>query len=43
MKINNENFKNIIITSLPESWNPIATLLYDPNITSADAIYHKPA
>jgi len=37
-KINDENFKDIIITFLPESWNSIATLLYNPNMTSVDAI-----
>jgi len=39
-KINDEDFKDIIITSLPESWNPIAVPLYDPNMTSADVIAH---
>jgi len=39
-KINNEDFKDIIITSLPKSWNPIAVPLYNPNMTSADAIAH---
>jgi len=37
-KINNKDFKNIIITSLPKSWNPIAAPLYDLNMTSADMI-----
>jgi len=37
-KITNEDFKDIIISSLPESWNPTAAPLYDPNMTSADAI-----
>ena len=32
-KINNKDFKDIIITSLPKSWNPIAAPLYDPNMT----------
>jgi len=37
-KINDKDFKDIIITSLPESWNPIAAPLYNTNMTSADTI-----
>jgi len=39
-KINNEDFKDIIISALPESWSSATALFYDPNMTSADAIAH---
>jgi len=37
-KINDKDFKDIIISSLPESWSSATAPLYDPDITSADAI-----
>jgi len=37
-KINNEDFKDIIISALPKSWSSVTALLYDPNMISADTI-----
>ena len=37
-KINNEDFKDIIISALSESWSSATVPLYDPNITLADTI-----
>ena len=37
-KITNEDFKDIIILSLPKSWTSATAPLYNPNMTSADAI-----
>ena len=37
-KINNEDFKDIIISLLPEFWSAATAPLYDPKMTSADAI-----
>jgi len=37
-KINDEDFKNIIILSLPESWSVAMAPLYNPKMTSADVI-----
>jgi len=37
-KITDKDFKNIIISSLPKSWSSTTTPLYDPEMTSVDAI-----
>jgi len=37
-KITNKDFKDIIISSLPESWSFATAPLYDPRMTSVDAI-----
>jgi len=39
-KITDKDFKDIIISSLPESWSSTTTLFYDPEMTSVDAIAH---
>ena len=37
-KITNEDFKNIIISSLPKFWSLATAPLYDPGMTSVDII-----
>jgi len=37
-KITDKDFKDIIISSLPESWSSTTAPLYDPGMTSIDAI-----
>jgi len=37
-KITDKDFKDIIISSLPKSWSSTTTPLYDPEMTSVDAI-----
>lgn len=37
-KIPYEDFKNIIINALPDSWDPAVAALYDPNMSSSEAI-----
>jgi len=39
-KITDEDFKDIIISSLSESWSSVTTPLYDPGMTSVDAMAH---
>ena len=39
-KITDKDFKGIIISSLPESWSSTTAPLYDPGMTSVDAIAH---
>jgi len=39
-KITDEDFKDIIISSLPESWSSATAPLYDSNMTSTNAIAH---
>jgi len=36
--IPDEDFKNIIINALPDSWDPAVAALYDPSMTSSEAI-----
>jgi len=38
--IPDEDFKNIIINVLPDFWDPVVVALYDPSITSSEAISH---
>ena len=39
-KITDEDFKDIIISSLSESWSSVTAPLYDPGMTSVDAMAH---
>jgi len=39
-KITDKDFKNIIISSLPELWSSTTASLYDLGITSVNAIAH---
>jgi len=39
-KITDEDFKDIIISSLPKSWSSVTAPLYDPGMISVDTIAH---